>query len=312
MKCRPRSAVPGRLLRMLAWMAVCWVCAPPTASAQRVQLQWRLAAGEQLGLTLQQQTETETTVLGKKRPAKVDIDMTLEVDWDVLRRDGDNAVIRQTVRALKLTMQAADAEVTYDSRSQDAPNTPAARELQEKLAPLVGAEFTLSLSPQGEVLDLQAAQAAGQAPGGGQQPQAEPLLSSDSLQQVLQSSLLTLPDKPLRRGGSWSRRWTAAAALGELTVQRTYTLQGADNSSGRPLQKISLSGRLALRGAEGEEAPHVRLRSQRLTGQFLFDNAAGRLARSRVEQTTVTESLQGDTRVSVRSRSVLSGRLDVR
>lgn len=271
------------------------VAAAPAALAQSATLRWKLAEGDQLQWKFRQVTDTETGVLGSDKPlVKLSIDMTVGASWNVEAVENDTFKIRQTIDSIALRMTAPPSDpVLYNSASPDPPGSAAAEELAEQLKPLVGAQITLRMTERGEVQEADVPEPLLQSLGG-QQP--------DSLKQILAGALLTLPEQAADEGDQWRDQTTVPVRLGQLTIDRTYTLGEAEEGG----HEIELDGKLSLEPAPRDDSTLVRFRSQRLGGRYLFDAKRGHLRSAEVNQTTATDTTYRDSRVAVRARTKLT------
>lgn len=169
---------------------------------------------------------------------KLDVAQTIGINYgfDVLHVDGDGtATTKVTYKAVQFRSQGAAGVINYDST-----DTPAEVPLQAKgFAALVGESFTAQISAQGQILDMQGADALlGRAlarldlPDGPIRTGVEDALrkqfNPQAIKTTLENMLAIFPGKPVGIGDAWSKKITLAKGF-PMIINTTWTLKSRKN-----------------------------------------------------------------------------------
>jgi hypothetical protein len=195
-----------------------------------------------------------------------------------------NARIRQRVTAVKMTSEGIPgAELRFDSNDEEEP-----KGLAALVAPIFRAmmegDIHLTMTPRGQILDIElppamltAVERAASLPG------VADLLSKESLTQMIKQSSVDFPEEGVQQGTSWSTVVeTKTPSTGTQVVTTKYTYQGEENVEGRVLDKIAMTIDLQFADAPGEV--QLKVTDQKSGGALYFDNSAGEMVKSSVEQ----------------------------
>jgi hypothetical protein len=280
-------------------------------------LRWQLPPEVPLRVTLQQTTDTITTVAQQTLRMRVEISATF--DWlveDV--SDSGEMLIRQTFTSLRMRLVPADSSepVLYDSAARE-PLRGAAGDMASGVSPLVGTEVMFSLSPRGEMkieeIPESTAEIYRQLEASGA---SESRLSRKTLEALIDQSLIRFPEEPVASGDMWRKEVELAHPLGVLVQTSEFTYRGSLADSERSeiqlpgLREIDVTGRLTFSSSDGDSRSSVSLRAQELTGRMTWDSVLGGIVRGTLEQRLVTESRFQDELITVRLRSSTTWHLE--
>ena len=199
------------------------LCGSGTAATR---LEWKLGKGK----TYYQRTvidQITQTMMGQEQKMEQAIGTGLKLQ--VLDVDAQgNMRIQYTFLWMRLKQDNPMGQVDYDS-SRQSPVPGGA----EGFAALVGQSYTVKLTPQGKVLDVngveQLRQAvlkklpAGEDPAQTMNPVAM-YIDKAKVQQMVESNMAIYPDKPVNPGDSWSRERTIVMGF-TMIIQSKWTLQ---------------------------------------------------------------------------------------
>jgi len=236
------------------------------SGAAATQLQWKLAKGKtyyQRSVIEQQITQT---VMGQEQ--KIDQIIGTGQKLQVLDVDArGNMRIQYTFLWSRLKQINPMAQVDYDSSQKSA--VPAGA---EGFAALIGRSFTVKMTPQGEILDVNGVEQLRDAvlkklpPGTdttiGMNPVAG-YLDKESLEQMIKANTAIYPDHPVNPGDSWSKDITMAVGF-KMIIRAKWTLQRAQggvatigmastirtDSSGPGMETQGMKMRFALSGTQ--------------------------------------------------------------
>jgi hypothetical protein len=185
-------------------------------------------------------------------------------------------------------------KVEFDSKKHKNPvGVPAGvRVLSAVLKAQVGAEFTCTMSPRGEVSDFKVPKKLADAVKNTQGVHA--LYSAESFKQQLAcQGGVVLPADPVSRGAAWKEKTDTAVAGGHarMTVETRAAYQGDAERGGTKLAEIALEpAATAVERAGTSGLGPFTLKGQEGKGRILFDNDKGRLVEAEVSQTVDMES----------------------
>jgi RNA polymerase sigma factor (sigma-70 family) len=200
------------------------------ARAQGTTLRYKFKEGDEFNYVVNKKMETHTTAAGNDRA--VVTTRTYDVTWKVVGVDSDgNAKMTLTIDRFRYMEDSGfpGSQVEFDSRKHKNPvGAPAVvRLLSAVLKAQVGAEFTCTKSPRGEVSDFKVPKKVADAVKNTQGLKA--LYSTESFKQQLacQGSVV-LPRDPVSRNGGWKEKIDTGVAGGHarMTVETKATYQG--------------------------------------------------------------------------------------
>jgi hypothetical protein len=264
-------------------------------------LRWKLAAGESLVVQSQQETTWVVSFSGKQAETKINLGM--ELLWNVASADDSEATITQTIRSVEFRLESEKGgKIEYDSSAKTRP-TGQAREVATAVKPLLGAAVTIRMSPRGEVLNAQPANAAAEALFADPAPGAEPgVFSRQAIETLLRQPLAVLPEKPVAEGDPWTATSSLDASLGKFQQTTTYKLAGMVEQDGVQVARVEFTAAIepaapVAKAATGK--PILTLKSHEQSGHFLFSPVSGRLVSAEQNQSLTTERPYRETMIVV-------------
>ncbi|MEO1498529.1 MAG: DUF6263 family protein [Planctomycetota bacterium] len=273
----------------LAAVTTAVVLSAPLADAGET-LRWKWAPGESSRLVMQQ-TMNMTMNGGPMGKINSSTDQTMLMTWTVGDSAGDATPVSQSMDRIVMTMDGPMGQgFTYDSAAAEAPVGMAAM-VAPMFDALVKADITLAVSPRGEVSEVtlpdELKDAFNRVPGGA--------MSTDMVTQLTQQSMLKFPEQPLEVGDTWTETTKVSSPqMGAMQINVTYRYDGQREVDGRPVAAITPSLTMQVADPNAQAMP-VTFETRASSGEILFDNEAGRLISSRIDQTTdVVVSVQGN------------------
>ncbi len=293
LRSRPGAGSPAAWVTMALAATVLAFAGARGAQAQET-LRWKFREGDVLKYTSAQTTTLSAKIMGRERKQKRA--STTMYTWTVkaVTEAGDANVVHRIDRLSMKIEGAPYLPFEFDSSSPQA-EVPEPFEAEvNQLKAAVGAEFSITMKPTGEIENIKVPEAtlkklrAGLPADAGDQE----ALSEKSLKEMMsQSTPPPFPQMPLEAGKSWSSKPTRLPLpLGTLILDRTFTFQGPDPQNPK-LMLIAMEGKVALEPAQDVTA---KIRMQEGKGTISFDNEAGRLVSSRgAQKTEMVISAQG-------------------
>jgi hypothetical protein len=205
------------------------------------------------------------------------------------------ASLRQRLRRVRISMTEPDETLKYDT-NEGAPNDLTLQQMDRIIRPMIGADWSMQCDTRGKIsrvvlpeMALNALKASPDAFGG-------KLFSEAGLKWIAEQAEISLPEKPVKPGDKWTTSNDVKAAFGTMNYQREYTFTGSDDKPG--IEKIQVKVKIELKPDPDSKFPFiVKLISGSGSGDILFDNQLGRVARSHVKSKVVFEqSAPGVTR----------------
>ncbi len=230
------------------------------------QLQWKLAKGKTYYQKAMIEQQITQTLMGQEQK----IDQTIGIGHKLQVLDVDsqgNMRIQYTFLWSRLKQVNPMAQVDYDS-SQKTPAPAGA----EGFAALIGQSYTIKMTPQGKILDVNGVEQLRDAvlkklpPGTDATVGMNPVagyIDKESLKQMTEASTAIYPDKPVNPGDSWSKDTTMVVGF-KTIIQSKWTLQKEQNgvatisvastmrtdSSGPAMETQGMKMRFALSGPQ--------------------------------------------------------------
>lgn len=181
------------------------------SAAAATQLQWKLAKGKMYYQRTVIEQQITQTVMGQEQ--KIEQSIGIGHKLQVLDVDPQgNMRIQYTYLWSKLKQINPMVQIDYDS-SQKSP-VPAGA---EGFAALVGQSYTVKMTPQGKILDVNGVEQLRDAvlkklPPGmdatvGMNPVAG-YIDKESLKQMTEAGTAIYPDKPVNPGDSWNKEYS--------------------------------------------------------------------------------------------------------
>lgn len=130
------------------WLTASLLAPPVSVSAQQVTLRWKYVAGSELVYRLVNHQEVTMPMMGGNTVSE----QTQTMRWSVreVAPNGD-ATITVTTEHVQVEMSGPTGNVSYDSRTDEAPTVPAA----QMFAAMAGLSYTMVIGSQGTVKSVQ-------------------------------------------------------------------------------------------------------------------------------------------------------------
>ncbi len=270
------------------WLAAALMLALMTPllaqDAKPVKLEWKFEKDK----TFYQTITTDTTLALKTTGANINQKHkeTYVVGWTPIKQEDRNWILKLRLEGIHVEGDFAGAKLSFDSTRDDNPPGP----VSSCLKALVGAEFTLTLSPELKITKVEGGSTTLKEfikKLAGADPQMETLLNQivteDTLKTMAEQTFAVLPTKEVKKGDKWDR--SAVLALGPLgtyETKYTYTDDGPDEKDAN-LEKIGVKADMTYRppadklGGGALKINTADLKSSDPTGMILFRKDRGRV-----------------------------------
>lgn len=268
----------GSTILALAAMVV----AGNAADAQ-VKLQWKFKKGETLNYQMVQNMDMSTMAGDMK------MKQTMDMAWNVkeVKSDG-SAVLTQRITRIRMTMSGGFiGKIEYDSdKKNGGGGNPIADRLGKTMGALVNADFTLTMSPSGNITDMklsEKAKAALKTAGGGAAGGLGGGLSEDTFKQMSTQMGAIFPKTAISKGKTWNHKQEVKMPFGELKTDMNFKYAGMDSISGKKVARIELDAKVSITPKAGFPGK-IDIKDKGTSGKSYFDVEKGRLVSSTMSQ----------------------------
>jgi hypothetical protein len=264
-----------------------------TASARGDEtLRWKFTKGEKLTYRMVQKTESRPEP-GTPIPATT-MTQTLDMTWEVKDvSPAGNAAMDQTVDRIVFEMKGnPGGDIRFDTgRAEKAEGTAAM--LEPLFRGMVGSPIGLTMTARGEIKDVKipakmidALKSVPNAAAAGG------MLTEEGFKSMTSQASLVLPARPVAKGFKWDDTKHVDLPFGRMNMKMTYTYEGPTG----PDDRIASSVAVDLEPKEGQPFT-VKIADQEGKGSFRFDNKAGLLKGSEMNQRLKMEIKAGDQQI---------------
>jgi hypothetical protein len=290
----------------MVWLLVGLPLVYPLTARAQTQLRWKFAPGETLRHTLTQESSVSANLGGQ--PLDSTSTTTVETFWSVNRVDPQGqASITQTTPRVHMTVKSPAGEFEIDTAGDVELSHPAAKKIAGSLKAFADARVTLTVSPHGEISNVQIEKAK---PVGGELAQ---LFGKEGLVSMARQSMLPVSSQPVQPGSSW--RYSSeleVPMLGRVIADSTLTYDGSTQFEGRTLERIKVDTVTTIAQKPGTNpANQVTIKEQSDKGSMYFDNAAGRFSHAETIQVLTLELAFGGLTIEQKVKNVKKSVLTV-
>lgn len=267
-------------------LAVLTICAGATATADTVQLRWKLAKGETLRYRATQEQTMESEMLGEIE--SVNAFVFRETVTDVAA-DGTASL---DLRYEGLRMETGgpqpmsfDSTRTGEAAKRNDPN------LAKIFTPMLEAKLGMKLEPSGRVAamtgvtEMLEAAFPSSAAAGPMDPSSmlKTMFNEDSLRKLVEINVF--PAEPISPGHKWSRTVEQVLPMfGTMKLAFDNTFVGVETHAGARCARLAITGTMTLEPAKETGVPmKVSIESPTISGAMFFALDSGRLLEAQID-----------------------------
>lgn len=267
------------------------LCASPVSA--QTELRWKFQPGQIFHHTLTQESTVSAMIGGQ--PLDSTSSLTVDNVWTVNDLEPDGAAeLSQTTSRIRMKMSSPGGMMEIDTSGAEEPKDILGKRIAASLKALTQAKVTFSLSPQGEVSDVQISAPEGKNAGGADQ--FSQMLGKDGIVSLVKQSIYPLPREPVQKGSSWTNKMEMdVPMLGKVSTDATLTYEGQTRVAGKALEQIKVVTKTAVAQKQGgTQFAQLSIKEQSDDGTMYFDNAAGRLSHvDSVQHLTLNVAIAG-------------------
>jgi hypothetical protein len=241
---------------------------------------------------------------------KMDIGQTVDMTWTIKAVDKDGqAKMTQTMDRVRFTMDTPMGKVEFDSKENKEPDGPIGKIVGPILKAMAGAEFTLTMSPQGETSELKVPKSLMDAikntPGAAN---LGSMFSEEGFKRMSEQAGLVLPKEAVAKGKSWNKTFELKMPFGKMKGTNKFAYQGPVTRGDQKLEEFALSQEVNIEADPGAPAT-LKVKDQNAKGKAYFDAAAGRLVETGLTQNMNMEIMAGGQMMVQRIKQTISLKL---
>ena len=277
----------GLACLLLAALILSWSAAG--ARAEKT-LRWKFTPGETIKQVMTQEMEIGTGVGDK--PMTRTMKQVIDMQWQVEKVEGDVADVVQSITRVRMDITAGpgmDVSIDTDDKSE---KEGAAALIAPALEALTKAKFNVKINTLGEPKDVQISEDVIEAlkklgPAGG-------MFSKERMEQTVRDASMSFPEAAVSEGETWSRKYEMKMPpAGTMKVVQTMKYEGEEKVAGQTLEKIGIELKMTLDAGEAPGGATIELKDQKASGTIYFDNSAGRITSSAIDQVMTMEIALG-------------------
>lgn len=255
--------------------------APAVADEAKALFRWKFKPGESLDWQMNQTMEM-SMILGDM-PVTTNMDYDFAMTWAIREVDADGlAKCSMRIDQIRMRMKIAEQELIFDTNNKEANVDGPLAAAAEIFNALAGLQYDVSMSPSGEVTEVEFNEEAREKlkklqnnPAMGQLAQ---MFSAEGMKQMMAQTSGVFPTEEVAVGQTWERTQEIKnPILGAQKMTAKMKYEGIEEIDGRPLDKISVDMQTNLGEMKLPGVDKFELTDQDNKQTVYFDRAAGRL-----------------------------------
>lgn len=268
------SVLGGMILCLLLWTV--------EVHAQKT-LRMKFVQGAKSTISLVNKTVVDTEFGENNNKTNLTMAMDLYQTVKEVKSDG-SAVVIQELSRIQMESAGGFVGVALKFDSNNSKEEDEANALSQVLRPLIGAEFKVTYSDRGVVLDVEPPTDLTNSPTTASTTVYQQMFGKESFKSMLSQSSVVLPEKPVSEGAKWETKFSSAAQAGGAAVTVSYVYAGTVQVDGKELEQLNVTMVVKLLESKLPDAPRLNIKKQASSGTMYFDNQAGAMSHSEIKQ----------------------------
>ena len=300
--------LPKTRMISLCLFVLAVACSLPSSAEAQTKLRWKFQEGETLNYTMTQNMTQSMNLMGQNLQTKMN--QVMEMSWivDKLESNG-SAKMKQKITRIKFNMTLPpplNQTIEYDSKDGKAPAGPLGNVFGGVLAAMVGPETRMTIDPLGNISDFKISEELlkqlKQNPAAGNMGGA---FSEEGLKEMSSQGFLAFPMKSLTKGETWNKKAEIKMPFGTMKMETKYTYSGKTKNG---LDNIRSNISISMEPGQNAQI-QIKLKESDSSGKILFDNKAGRVRESNLEQSMTMEITAGGMVIEQETNSLTTMKL---
>jgi len=263
MKTKQDLTIPVRAVAIVTMLFLSCYCPCYCSSAYSQEspatqeIAWKFKSGDNFGVSFDQESivTSEFNLIERKIGSRVQ----LEMDWNVTAVSPTGvATIDQTITRIVMTIyvpqvgelqagqEAQATEIVVDTDLSEAKGK-VAKDMLKQIQPLIKANFTVDMQPDGTIDSVVASPATldaiRSAPGS---MKMRELLTPAGLKKLFGQAIVVLPKSEFAQGETWEANRDATSEIGTFNITDQFTFDGDSEFEGATLPTISVNSQSTL------------------------------------------------------------------
>ena len=268
--------------KLMCRMVLCLLFLTADVQAQKT-LRMKFVQGATSTISLVNKTTVDTEFGENKNKTNLTMAMDLYQTVKEVKPDG-SAVVLQVLSRIKMESTGGFVGATVKFDSQDPQQEDEANTLSKILQPLIGAEFEVTYSNRGIVLDVEPPADLVKTLTADSTTVFQQMFSKDAFKTMLSQSSVVLPEKPVSEGTKWESKFSSSTQTGGAAVTVSYVYGGTVQVAGKELEQLNVTMVVKLLESKLPDSPRLNIKKQSSSGIMYFDNQAGVMSHSAIKQ----------------------------
>ena len=268
--------------KLMCRMVLCLLFLTADVQAQKT-LRMKFVQGATSTISLVNKTTVDTEFGENKNKTNLTMAMDLYQTVKEVKPDG-SAVVLQVLSRIKMESTGGFVGATVKFDSQGLQEEDEANTLSKILQPLIGAEFEVTYSNRGIVLDVEPPADLVKTLTVDSTTVFQQMFSKDSFKTMLSQSSVVLPEKPVSEGTKWESKFSSSTQTGGAAVTVSYVYGGTVQVAGKELEQLNVTMVVKLLESKLPDSPRLNIKKQSSSGIMYFDNQAGVMSHSAIKQ----------------------------
>lgn len=268
--------------KLMCRMVLCLLFLTADVQAQKT-LRMKFVQGATSTISLVNKTTVDTEFGENKNKTNLTMAMDLYQTVKEVKPDG-SAVVLQVLSRIKMESTGGFVGATVKFDSQHPQQEDEANTLSKILQPLIGAEFEVTYSNRGIVLDVEPPADLVKTLTADSTTVFQQMFSKDAFKTMLSQSSVVLPEKPVSEGTKWESKFSSSTQTGGAAVTVSYVYGGTVQVDGKELEQLNVTMVVKLLESKLPDSPRLNIKKQSSSGIMYFDNQAGVMSHSAIKQ----------------------------
>jgi hypothetical protein len=272
-----------------------------SSASGQTTLRYKFADGQKLQYVIEQKITTIRSTGNME--AKEEMNLSMELAWNVIsvNRDG-SAQVQFKVTHAKMSLANAAGTVEADSAQKNEPDETVGKALSQMVKARAAVDMTGTMLGTGELKDVKISEKTIETIkkiSGGDN------FNPDSLKSMV--SNFVFPTDAVSKGKTWTNKSEVKTPIFTSIAENTFTYDGMVQKDGLALEKISIKPDWKIEPAP--KSPLKEVKDVNGSGQFFFENKAGRIIEAVVNHNMQMQFTIGNTDVNQKTDETTTMRL---
>jgi hypothetical protein len=240
-------------------------------------LAWKFKEGQVIDIAMDQEVTMSSQIGGNS--SEIVNGSRNEMTLEVQSVDSEGvATVTNIIKRMIIKTEAPGMSVEIDTSSDEELDA-IASQIAAVVKPLIGAEITQKMAPNGKITDVVV---PSDIFDGMQGNPAAAMFNEETIKETTSKANLVFPETAPAVGDSWTNEATMNMGPAKVATDTTYQYLGVADVDGKPLHVIR--GKIKMSFPDGIQGMDVDIAEEDTTFMFYFDGNAGRIAKSVLDQ----------------------------